>query len=307
MGPRVERDRRRTSVEGRAPCGAVGVEPSAASGDARGQAAGRIRLGRPFATVREVLRYRDMLRNLVRRDLVVRYQRSALGVLLALGVPILATIVFTALFARLMPERDPAHYPFLVFVGYMAWDYFARSVSISVDVLRGHASLIGRVAFPLAVLPFSVCIAVAVQLGLGLALGTAANAVWGSGVHTSLLSVPLWVAIELLLVTGVALVVSVLGVLFRDFAQLVLVLLMLLFYATPVFWAPEIVPAVWLRDLLFLNPLYHVVLGLREAVVLGRFAPPQSIAYAAAWAVVAFAVGCVTVRRARWRITEEIG
>jgi len=257
--------------------------------------------------VGDLVRHREMLRNLVRRDLVVRYQRSSFGVLLALGVPVLVTTVFTAFFPRLMPGQDVRSYAFLVFIGYMAWDYFARSIAIAVDVLRGHANLIGKVAFPLAVLPFSVCVSVLVHLAIGLTLGVAGNAAFGSGVQASLWAAPLWLGVEFLLVSGAAFLVAVLGVLFRDAAQLVAVLSMLLFYATPVFWSPDIVPLAAVRELLPLNPLYHVVLGLRDAIVAGE--PPRAAAlgYAAAWGAVLFAAGSVALHRARWRIAEELG
>ncbi len=258
------------------------------------------------SSLRRLLAYRELLRNLVRRDLVERYQRSPLGVLLSLAVPILATVVLTVFFRSLMPGAGTAAYALRVFVGYVAFDYVSRTLSIACTTLRGHAALIGKVAFPVELLPLSACVSVSIQLALGLSLFVVAGAIAGVGPHATLLWTPVLVLLLLVLVAGLALVCAVLGVLLRDFTHLLPVLLTLVFYATPIFYSPAIVGDD-ARALLWWNPLGHVVEALRSVGIDGEHPDPGGTLYLAACSGAAAVVGCLGFDRLRHTLVEELG
>lgn len=260
-----------------------------------------------MSALRRLLAYRELLRNLVRRDLVERYQRSPMGIVLSLAVPIVATVVLTVFFRGLMPGRSGQTYAVRVFVGYVAFDYVSRALSIACQTLRGHSALIGKVAFPLEVLPLSTCVSVLIQLGLGLLLFVGSVVVLGGRVHVTMLWLPVLVLLLFVLTAGLALAGAALGVLLRDFTHLVPVLLTLLFYATPIFYSPGIVTSELARELLWWNPLGHVVEGLRRTAIDGL--PPEAagMLYLAAWAAGAAIAGYLVFDRLRHAVVEELG
>ena len=254
---------------------------------------------------RDVRSRRDLLQNLVRRDLVERYQRSWRGIILALAWPALATAVFTLLFSRLVPRGGM--YPLHVFVGFLAFDWFARTAALSTDVLRGHASLIGRVPFPIVIVPVATCIATAVHFAVGLLFAIVANVLFGTGAHATLALVPILVLVQLAWNVGCALLLSVAGVLFRDFAQLVALGTGLLFYATPIFYSPDIVPWPAVREALGWNPLYVAIESLRVTILDGRAPPLGPSAYGFACAAIALCAGTALFERSRYSVVERLG
>jgi lipopolysaccharide transport system permease protein len=257
--------------------------------------------------LRALLAHGELLRNLVRRDLVERYQRSPLGIVLSLAVPALATVVLTLFFRGLMPGHGREEYALRVFVGYVAFDYFTRALSIAAQTLRGHAALIGKVAFPLELLPLSACVSVLIQLALGLLLFVVANALVGTGVHAVVVWLPLLALLLAVLTAGLALLCATAGVLLRDFAHLLPVALTLLFYVTPIFYSPAIVTDELARELLWWNPLAHAIDGMRRVGVDGTAPQLAGTAYLAACALAAAAAGYATFDRLRHTVVEELG
>jgi lipopolysaccharide transport system permease protein len=167
--------------------------------------------------------------------------------------------------------------------------------------------LIGKVAFPLEVLPLSTCVSVLIQLGLGLLLFVVANALAGGGLPATLAWLPVLVLLLLALTAGLALACAALGVLLRDFTHLLPVLLTLLFYATPIFYSPSIVTSELARELLWWNPVGHVVEALRRVGVEGVQPDALGLLYVTAWAVAACVLGYLLFDRLRDAVVEELG
>ena len=102
--------------------------------------------------LREVAAYRELLRNLVVRDLKVRYRNSFFGFLWALGNPLLMMGVFTIVFTVLWPQ-DVQKFPVFILVGLLPWNFFSSSLMGSISSITGNAHLITKVYFPREILP----------------------------------------------------------------------------------------------------------------------------------------------------------
>src|SRR6266542_6611765 len=105
--------------------------------------------------LRELWSYRDLLLNLVRRDLAVRYRRSALGFLWSFLNPLLMMLVFAVVFMVIRPQ-EVGKYPLFVLTGLLAWHFTAGSLSGAVRSATGSANLIDKVYFTREVLPLSI-------------------------------------------------------------------------------------------------------------------------------------------------------
>ena len=105
----------------------------------------------------ELWTYRELLRNLVIRDVKVRYRNSALGVLWSLGNPLLMTVVFTVVFTVMTRYSSKIEaFPVFVLCAILPWNFFSASVIGSIRSIVDNAPLVGKVYFPRENLPISI-------------------------------------------------------------------------------------------------------------------------------------------------------
>ncbi|RME78451.1 MAG: hypothetical protein D6784_02365, partial [Chloroflexi bacterium] len=121
---------------------------------------------RPFWLLRslwlnlwELWVYRDLLRNLVIRDLKVRYRNSVLGVLWSLGNPLLMMLVFTLVFKVMTSYSRAENFPVFVLCGILPWNFFSASIIGAIRSIVDNASLVNKIYFPRESLPVSVVLA----------------------------------------------------------------------------------------------------------------------------------------------------
>ena len=271
----------------------------------------------------ELWRARDLLLQLVRKELKVRYKNSALGFLWSMITPVLMTVVFSVVFTVVAPI-EVSHYPAFFVAGYLLWQFFQNSCRGGTDSIVGNGDLVKKVYFPREVLPLSHVFSQLVHLLLGLAVISPVLVYFrGFGVLTHLPATLLAIVLLTIFASGAAMWFAGVNVVFRDLQELFIVIFQVWFYATPVLYplalvhgSPELERRSlgWLATALSYNPMTWFVEIFREPLygpVIRRGAddlvslPPAwpglgSLAIAAAWAVGAFVLGyAVFLRRAR--------
>lgn len=212
---------------------------------------------------------------LAKRDLKNRYASSYAGVAWNVGVPLLYALINVVVFSILMNGRMGARYgdiPFALFyfVPFSLWAFFAEVVGRSPGILREYGYLINKIAFPFAVLPL-VPIASAL-LSQTILLSIVGVLMMYKGVplsDTAVLYLPIWL-ICVLLTVGSAYAVSALAVYVPDLAQIVPVVINILFWLTPILYPPTLVEnhgAMWVRGVIMdYNPFYYLAEMSRAAV-----------------------------------------
>lgn len=186
--------------------------------------------------LRELWRYRDLLRMLIIRDLKTRYKGSFFGYLWTLLNPLLMCGIFYFVFST-FARFDRPHYALELLLGILLWNIIADSVNTSIYSIIGNASLIKKVYLPLEIFPLSVVAGVTVNFICALPVLVIFCLV--QGVYPTLdwlWALPISVAVCVLLATGLSLIVSVLAVRFKDTNHFVPVLLQLGFFASPVLY-----------------------------------------------------------------------
>src|SRR5262249_16672045 len=108
----------------------------------------------PEPMLRDLIRYRSLLRNLVAKDLKLKYRDSVLGVVWSLLNPLLMLAVYTLAFKFVMRVRVE-HYPFFLLVGLLPWTFFAASLLMATRAITTNANLIKKVYFPRTILPIA--------------------------------------------------------------------------------------------------------------------------------------------------------
>lgn len=212
----------------------------------------------------------DLVGDLVGREFKLRYRRSVLGWLWAWAQPLARLAVMGFLFTRVIPI-DEDNYVAYLFVGLLGWTLFAAGVASVTDSLLARRELLMRPSLPRITIPLiSVCtdavdylIALPILLGfLVLTTGLPAAAVW----------LPVILVLELVLVLGLGLLLSVANVYVRDTKLVVDLALLMGFYATPVFYSPASIPPSF-GWVLTWNPMARL-LDLQRAVLLRGEVPP---------------------------------
>ena len=263
-----------------------------------------------FANLRQLIRYRALIQSLVARELKARYRGSALGFVWSFINPLLLLLIYTFVFTIVLPGVHPPELePFALFLfcGILPWTWFSSSLLESASVLIAGGNLIKKVLFPAEVLPIVTVLAGLVHFCLGLPILAAFLIYYRVPVWpTDLLWFPLIVLIQLVLTTGLALLVSALTVHFRDVRELLANLLTLWFFATtiiyPITQAPERV-----RRLLNLNPFTHLAIAYQGVLFEpGPFSQGARLTAVAVASLIIFLVGYFVFDRLRDTFAEEV-
>ena len=226
-------------------------------------------LGRgPLGKLGELWRARELLSQLVAKELKVRYKSSSLGFLWSMLTPALMTVVFTIVFTRVVPIRIPDFAAFFL-AGYLLWQFLQNSCQGAIHSIVGNGDLVKKVYFPREVLPLSHVLAQLIHLLLALLVVSPYLIVTrGVGVLLYLPVTLLAVALLTVFVAGVAMWFAGVNVVFRDLQELFVVIFLVWFYATPVLYPLALVRAQLGADALLvralaLNPMTWFVEAFR--------------------------------------------
>jgi ABC-type polysaccharide/polyol phosphate export permease len=270
----------------------------------------------------ELWRARELLVQLVRKELKVRYRNSALGFLWSMLTPVLMTAVFSVVFTQIVriPVDD---FPAFFISGYLVWQFLQNSCQGAIHSIVGNGELIKKVYFPREVLPLSHVFAQLIHLLLALlVLSPYLVYTRGLDVLVHLPTTLLAIALLTVFVSGIAMWFAGVNVVFRDLQELFVVIFQVWFYATPVIYPLALVTAqigdrfAWVATVIAVNPatvfvelarlgLYGSVSATGDVVAPLTDGPPAwpslaATGVATGWALLAFVLGyLVFLRRAR--------
>ena len=254
--------------------------------------------------------YEELLRTLIRRELRAKYKGSILGILWTYLNPMVMVAVYTIVFSVLW--RAPIeHYPLFVVSGLVVWAFFQTAVLAGTASLVQNAHLVKKVWFPREIIPVSVVVAQTASAGVMFAVIVPANLVaLPETARTVLLAIPIFAAL-VCLTLGLSFLLATAHVFFRDVEHLVGVLLLPLFFLTPVFYGLEQLPGAtehpFLVDLLrYGNPVTPYVEGIRAAIFQGVTPSMKVLAYIFVVGPGAAALGLFVLRRYDDRLAVEL-
>lgn len=214
------------------------------------------------------LKYKSLLRELVVRDIKLKYRRSILGLLWSLLNPLLMMIVLTIIFSSLF-KRNIDNFPVYLLTGRMIFVFFSETTNQAMMSIISNSSLIKKVYLPKYILPLSKALSSYINLMFSLLALIIVMIVTKIKITWVLILFPLPLIYTLIFSIGVGLVLSTYAVFFRDLVHLYSVLLTAWMYFTPIFYPVEIIPERYLF-LVKSNPLYYIVQCFREIVLYGR-------------------------------------
>ncbi|MCL4861764.1 MAG: ABC transporter permease [Caldilineaceae bacterium] len=227
---------------------------------------------RPFPhlieRLRELYRYRELIRNLVASELKARYKNSTLGFLWSLLNPLGMMLVFTIVFGVIMPNPQIDKYPLFLLCGLLPWNFFSEGVMGSVNSVVNNANLIKKVYFPREVLPIAGVLAQLVNFLLAFVILFVALLIFRASFSPWLWMLPILILVQTCFTIGIALILSTLNVFYRDTVLIMNVVMLAWFFLTPIFYAAATLPTSYtlygvelnVRRLLFIfNPVASLV------------------------------------------------
>jgi lipopolysaccharide transport system permease protein len=277
-----------------------------------------------LAELAELYRFRELLWILVLRDLKVRYKNSALGFLWSLINPAVQVAVMSFVVKNFIKMEVP-NLSAYIFCAFLPWSFFQLALLDTSHSLIVNERLMKKVYFPREIIPLSLVLSNLIHLLLAILVFLVYLVVWiHAPMQPRLALVPGLIVLELLLITGIALVVSAVSVFYEDVKYLMTVLLQVLYFAVPVMYFVEHVKNSTsnhashglLFKLYMLNPLVTILTTFRVWMLQPTFIPNLGIrtssdvpiGYLALTAAVSLAVaigGYALFNRMKWSFVER--
>ena len=232
-----------------------------------------LRVGERF---RDLLAHREILANLIRKELKVKYAASVLGAVWSLLHPVVFLVVFSFV-VRVLGNNVP-DYPVYLLSGLLAWNLFNAAITTGARSVLDNANLVKKVAFPREILPLASIGVALVDYVLQLAVLLVFMLVFGYGFHLQALALfPLAFVTLVAFTTALTMWLAALNVRYRDVGHLLNIAVLVWFWATPIVYPGALVqqqiddtPLLWAAY--FLNPLASIVGGMQRALY-GIIAP----------------------------------
>lgn len=260
----------------------------------------------------ELWEYRDLMVLLVRRDFISRYKQTALGPLWHIFQPVIQTIVFAVIFARVAGiATDGIPAPLFYLCSLLAWTYFAQNITIGGATFINNAHIFGKVYFPRLVVPISVVVANLIAFALQLIPFVAFFVYFKTtGDHApnvqltwKALLLPLPLLQVALFSLGVSLLMSASTAKYRDLVHVNQFVIQLWMFATPIIWPLSKVPE-HLQWLVWINPMSAPVIAFRNLLLGQGDLPLVGIVTSLAITILTLFVGLAVFQRAERTVVD---
>ncbi|HHL39836.1 MAG TPA: ABC transporter permease [Deltaproteobacteria bacterium] len=247
----------------------------------------------------------DLIFVLTHKEMKIRYKSSVFGYVWSIAQPLAFAFVFYVAF-KIVMRIDMEDYALFLIAGLFPWQWFNNSVTAAPMVFLGNASIIKKVNFPRNVTILATVLQDMIHFVLSIPVLVLFIYIYGhSPAYLAwLYGIPLLLAVQLLMVYGVAVLIASINLFFRDLERLTIILMTFMFYFTPVLYSVEMIPREYLH-LVNLNPVAPLMISWRELILHGAL-DPASFFISLGYAVLFFLIGHGVYRSLAWRFAEVL-
>jgi ABC-type polysaccharide/polyol phosphate export permease len=257
------------------------------------------------AIVTSLYSYRELLKNLVLKDLKLKYRGSVFGFLWSLVNPLLMIIVYTIAFTFILRIRSKG-FVFYLMLGQLSWTFFASSAAMSTGAVVDNGGLLKSVRFPRAILPIGTVLFNFAQYLLTVSVFLPAMMLWYRvPLSVSMLLFPVFLALQVVFTIGVALILATWTAFFRDVRHLLEVALAMLFWTTPIIYELRQIPERF-RLLILLSPMSSFVVAYQQLFFYREWPDATVWLVASAEALGAFVIGALLFLAFEDGFTEQL-
>lgn len=254
--------------------------------------------------VGEQYEYRDLLYQMTRRDLLLRYKQTVMGVGWAVFMPLINTAVFSVIFTRVAPLDVGMAYPLYAYCGLLFWNFSAASLRFAVNSLTSNASLVTKVYFPREIFPISAVLVQLVDLCVG-AVVLVGLMIYYQVVPTSALVALPWVlAVHIMFTLSLSLLLAMGNLFYRDVKYLFELVITVWMFMTAVLYPVSQVGGTMGR-VMALNPMTPILESYRDVLLRGRM-PDATFVITTAIAAACLVVAWIVFHRAEFEFAENV-
>lgn len=236
----------------------------------------------------------DLIRHLVRCDFIMRYKGSILGVLWSLMLPLAQLLVLVFLFQRVVP-LDIEDYPAFVFSALVPWTWFSACLGSAGNLFVSNRGLVRRPNFSPALLVIVNTLSKMLNFLIVLPILFVTLVFYDRTVTPALFFLPLLILIQGILMVGLSLVIATINAFYRDVQHMISILVMLLFYLTPIFYQPQAVTEDF-HALYAWNPITVLIESYRLIFFYGIFPDVNALLFTGATSVAVCGFGYLLYR-----------
>jgi len=257
------------------------------------------------ATIRALASYRHLLRNLVLKDLKLKYRGSVFGFLWSLANPLLMIVVYTIAFAYILQIRT-AGFVFYLMLGILAWTFFASSLSASTASIADNGGLVKSVFFPRAILPLASVLFNLAQYLLTIVVFLPFMLIYYEiAPAPPMLLFPVFLLLQSVFTVGLALLLATATAFFRDVKHLVEVGLAVLFWLSPIVYTLDQLPAA-VRGAVMFSPMAPYITAYHNIFYDRVWPEPMTWTLAISYAVLALFIGLTVIVRYEEQFAERV-
>jgi lipopolysaccharide transport system permease protein len=255
--------------------------------------------------VHEQYEFRELLYQMTRRDLLLRYKQTIMGFGWAIFMPLMNTVVFSIIFTRVAPLDIDMPYPLFAYCGLLAWNFSASSFRFAVTSLTANANLVTKVYFPREIFPISAVLVSLVDFAVG-AIVLVAMMVYYQVVPTGAIAALPWVLlVHIMFTLSISLLLAMANLFYRDVKYLFELVLTVWMFLTAVLYPVSQVGGL-AGQVMMLNPMTPIIDGYRDVLLRGVVPAPATFLVTTIVSALLLAVAWLVFHRAEYEFAENV-
>ncbi|MFK7823691.1 MAG: ABC transporter permease [Oligoflexales bacterium] len=257
------------------------------------------------------LKNKQLIWDLIKRDFKMRYLGSMMGSYWNLIHPIAMIAIYTLVFAKVMKIRlggqTASPYEFTVYLcaGLLPWNAFQEVILRGSTQFHENANFIKKIAFPKEIIQSIATGSATIIFLFSMTLYFALILFSGHGFSSSILVLPILIFLQMILASGLGMILGVFNVFLRDVQQMLNIVFQLWFWLTPIVYSLKQMPAIY-RNLFYLNPFYHFVRSYQLILVEKQYPELNSLIICGILALVFYTLGASILNHFQNQISDEI-
>ena len=254
---------------------------------------------------KELYNYRELLKTNVKKEIRGKYKASFLGVLWSFINPLLMVLVYAIVFPYIMRVQTENYLIFLI-CGVIPWNWFTNVISQGTTCITNNANLIKKVYFPREVLPISTVTAGLINFLISCIIIVIFVLLGGCGLSWRILLLPFIALIQYIFSLAVVFLVSAINVYVRDVEYMVIFIINMLFYATPILYSSSMFDKGWFIWVFRFNPFAHLINAYRDIFYVHEIPNVVNLLILLGVSIIALIIGYMIFKKLEKRFAEEV-
>lgn len=253
---------------------------------------------------KNLYQYRELLKTNIKKEIRGKYKGAWLGVIWSYLNPLLMLVVYSVVFSKIMRIEIPNYMMFL-FTALIPWTFFITTVSQGSLSIVSNGNILKKVYFPREIIPISVVTSNVINFLISCIIMFFFIIVTGLGFSYYIVFFPVILLAQYMLLLGITFVLSALTVYARDIEHIISVVLMFLFYGTPIVYSIDMVPES-MKLLITLNPMTPIINSYRDILFYHQLPNIKELILIITISFISFWLGLLIFRKLERNFAEEL-